>query len=46
MFEFALWIISLIVYCLLMNKKNAWGWIVLYWAVLFIKNAFDFGGVI
>lgn len=39
MFEFALWIISLIVYVLMLNKKNAWGLIVLYWAVLTIKNA-------
>ena len=41
MFEFALWIISLIVCCLLMNKKNAWGLIVLYWAVLSLKNVMD-----
>lgn len=41
MFEFALWIISLTVYVLLLNKKNAWGLIVLYWDVLSMKNCMD-----
>lgn len=46
MFEVALWVISFIVYVLLLRKKNAWGWIVLYWAVLTIKNARQLGGMI
>ena len=41
MFEFALWVISFIVYALLLKKKNAWGLIVLYWAVLSMKNLMD-----
>ena len=44
MVEFALWVISFIVYVLLLKKKNAWGWIVLYWGVLFLKNAWAIGG--
>ena len=44
MFELALWVISFVVYILLLKKKNAWGWIVLYWAVLSLKNAWAFGG--
>ena len=35
---FLLFIISLIVYFRLGRKKDAWGWIVLYWAVLCAKN--------
>lgn len=46
MFEFLLWVISFIVYLLLLKKKNAWAWIVLYWAVLCVKNGCAFGGVI
>ena len=30
----------------LCRKKNMWGWIVLYWAVLTIKNAMQLGGMI
>lgn len=46
MFEVALWVISFIVYVLLLRKKNAWGWIVLYWGVLFLKNTWGLEGVI
>lgn len=35
---FMLLIISLVVYFRLGRKKDAWGWIVLYWAVLCAKN--------
>ena len=31
-------IISFIVYVKLLRQKNAWGWIVLYWAALVSKN--------
>lgn len=39
MYELALLVISFIVYLRLLFKKNAWGWIVLYWGVLVLKNA-------
>lgn len=26
----------------LARKRNMWKWIVLYWAILTVKNAFDF----
>lgn len=35
---FLLFVISLIVYFRLGRKKDAWGWIILYWAVLCAKN--------
>lgn len=35
---FLLLVISTIVYFRLGRKKDAWGWIVLYWAVLCAKN--------
>lgn len=35
---FLLFVISLIVYVRLGRKKDAWGWIILYWAVLCAKN--------
>ena len=35
---FLLFLISMIVYFRLGRKKDAWGWIVLYWAVLCAKN--------
>lgn len=44
MLEFLLMVIAYIVYLLVVLKKNAWGWIVLYWAVLFIRNASVLGG--
>lgn len=28
----------------LARKKNMWKWIVLYWVLLTLKNAVDFGG--
>ena len=36
--EVVLMVISLIVYFRLLIRKNAWGWIVIYWAALFAKN--------
>lgn len=36
--EAVLMIISFIVYVKLLRQKNAWGWIVLYWAALVSKN--------
>lgn len=44
MFELALWIVAFIVYLRLVLKKDAWGWIVLYWAVLCVKNAGEMSG--
>lgn len=35
---FLLFLISMIVYFRLGRKKDAWGWIILYWAVLCAKN--------
>lgn len=35
---FLLFLIPLIVYFRLGRKKDAWGWIILYWAVLCAKN--------
>ena len=46
MFELVLMVIAYIVFLLVALKKNAWGWIVLYWAVLFLKNADAMRGVI
>lgn len=36
--EAVLLLISMIVYAKLLRQKNAWGWIVLYWAALVSKN--------
>lgn len=41
-----LMMIAAVVCALQARKKNAWGWIVLYWAVLLVKNAVDFGGAL
>lgn len=35
---FLLFVISFVVFLRLSGKKDAWGWIVLYWAVLCTKN--------
>lgn len=34
-------LVSLIVCLTIARKRNAWGWIVLYWAVLCVKNLRD-----
>lgn len=41
MFEVALLLISALVTALLYRKRNAWGWIILYWAVLCMKNLWE-----
>lgn len=45
MYELLLMIIAYIVFMLVAMKKNAWGWIVLYWALLFIRNGSVVGGM-
>ena len=46
MAEILLMIIAFVVYALQVKKMNAWGWIVLYWAVLTVRNAMELGGVL
>lgn len=41
MYIIALAAIALIVYCGIVQKKNMWGWICFYWAVLTVKNVLD-----
>lgn len=45
-FLFLLWAIALVVMVGLSDKRNMWRWIVLYWAVLMVKNLFDLLGVV
>lgn len=46
MYEFALLLVATVVYCLVLHKQNAWGWIALYWAVLVVRNVKEIvGGV-
>lgn len=45
MLEFLLMVVAYIVFMLLAYKRNAWGWIVLYWALVCVKNASMLGGV-
>ena len=45
-FLFLLWAIALIVMVGLADKRKMWRWIVLYWAVLMVKNLFDLLGVV
>ena len=42
---FALMADALMVCVGLALKKNMWKWIVLYWAILTVKNAVDFVGM-
>ncbi len=44
MLEFLLMVVAYIVFLLVFLKRNAWGWIVLYWALVCVKNASVLGG--
>lgn len=46
MAEMLLMVIAAVVCVLQARKMSAWGWIVLYWAVLTIRNAFEIGGAL
>lgn len=43
---FPLLAIAAVVCIGLLRKRNMWGWIVLYWAVLCTKNLLDLLGVL
>ena len=46
MAEMFLMVIAAVVCVLQARKMSAWGWIVLYWAVLTVKNMIEFGGAL